>query len=302
MAWGIDLKKALKILGVVIVICAGLYMAYGAYVESKWGQYLPTTEITVNGVERKYHSFVPSGSPAGPMPLIVFLQGGNAGSYLLPQQSLFEQLAEQEGIILAMPVGKRLPHNEGAWQLNTDAQSMQDIDYVQAMINDISASHPVDQSRVYAIGYSLGSMFSYELACQMSTQFAAIASYAGTMPVSPKACDPERNVPIMHIHGAQDPIIAYDNSWDWKEWDSVGTMWDIPGLLQYWATKYNCQNENQTATDTSTHTVYDTCDQNARVEHHRIGDSGHGWPENINGVSTHDVIWTFLGNFSMPRQ
>ena len=105
-----------------------------------------------------------------------------------------------------------MPPNEGAWQLNTDAQSRQDIDYIEAMIDDISSGHPVDASKVYAVGYSLGSMFSYELACQMSGRFAAIASFAGTMPVSPKSCDPERNVPIMHIHGVEDPIIAYGST------------------------------------------------------------------------------------------
>ena len=44
----------------------------------------------------------------------------------------------------------------------------------------------VDESRLYGIGYSLGSMFSYEIACHLNRRIAAIASYAGTMPVDPK--------------------------------------------------------------------------------------------------------------------
>lgn len=294
------MKKFFKILGIVVVICGALYAANWGYEVYKWRQYLPITEIAVNGVERKYHAFVPTRPPEGPMSLMVFLMGGDAGSWKFPQQSQFEELAEKEGIILAFPVGKRLPSNEGAWQLNTDARSRQDIDYIAAVIDDISASHPIDSSEVYAIGYSLGSMFSYELACQMSTRFAAIASFAGTMPVSPKSCEPERNVPIMHIHGVKDPVIAYGNTWDWKAWDSVGTMRDIPSLVQYWGDKYNCQNKSQTESDTSGHIVFDTCNQNARIEHHRIESAGHGWPESINGEPTYRVIWSFLGRFSMP--
>lgn len=294
------MKKLLKIFGVIVAICGVLYVGYWIYIDAKWGQHLPTTDLVVNGVEREYHSFVPPNPPAGPMSVIVLLQGGSAGSYVLPQQGRFEELAQAEGMVLAIPVGKRLPHNEGAWQLNTDAQSMQDIDYVEAMISDVSARHSVDPSRIYAIGYSLGSMFSYELACQMSTRFAAIASFAGTMPVSPKSCEPTRNIPIMHIHGAQDPIIAYDNTWDWKQWDSVGTMQDIPSLVRYWGDKYNCQTKSQEDSESSTHIVFDTCDQMARVEHHRIEGGGHDWPENINGVSTHEVIWSFLKNYSVP--
>ena len=294
------MKKLLKISGLVIVIGVGLYAAWWAWVVNEYKQHLPITQITVNGVERQYHRFIPTKDSNGPQSLMVLLQGGSAGSWRFPQQFYWEALAEEEGIVVAVPVGKLVPPNEGAWQLNTGPDSMQDIDFFNAMIDEISAEHDIDPTRIYAVGYSLGSMFSYELACQMSTRFAAIASFAGTMPVAPKSCEPERNVPIMHIHGADDGIIAYGRTWDWKSWDSVGTMWDIPSLVQYWGDKFNCTNQSETQSDTSGHLVYDNCDQNARVEHHRIEAGTHEWPENINGVSTHHVIWTFLSGFSIP--
>ena len=109
---------------------------------------------------------------------------------------------------------------------------------MHAMIDTIAASHAINESRIYALGYSMGSMFSYELACQMSTRFTAIASHAGSMPINPRDCTPTRNVPIMHLHGVEDPIIAYSNTWDWKAWPTVGTMQDIPGLINYWTGKY----------------------------------------------------------------
>ena len=291
------MKKALIILGVVI---AGLYAAYWGYRDQKWRQHHPITEITVNGVERQYHLFVPANPREGPMSLLVFLMGGDAGRWVFPQQGRWEELAEQEGIALAFPVGKLFPPNESAWQLNTDAESHQDIDYIGAMIDDISSSHPVDASEVYAVGYSLGSMFSYELACQMSERFAAIASFAGTMPVSPKSCDPERNVPVMHVHGVADRIIAYGDAWDWKNWDSVGTMREIPSLVQFWRDRYKCQTESRTESEGEIHFVYDLCEQRARVEHYRLETVGHWWPENLNGVSTHSVMWSFLRRFTTP--
>ena len=294
------MKKTLTILGVIIVVGAGLYAAYWGDTKDEWRQHLPTTEIAVSDVEREYHLFVPSSPPEGPMSLMVMLNGGDAGSWQFPQQSKWEELAETEGIIIAIPVGKLVPPNEGAWQLNTDVQSRQDIDYIEAMIDDISSSHPVDAPQVYAIGYSLRSMFSYELACQMSERFAAVASFAGTMPVSPKSCDPERNVPIMHIHGVVDPIIAYEHTWDWKSWDSVGTMRDIPSLVQFWRDRYHCQNERRNESAGETHFVYDSCEQEARVEHYRLETVGHGWPDTLNGVSTHHVIWSFLSGFRTP--
>lgn len=298
------MKKILKIIGGVVagIVVVGVVgtMAYWGYLSYKYGQHLPSIEITVNGVEREYNRFIPKNPPEGPLSLVVLLNGGDAEAWPFPQQRQWEELGEEVGLAIAVPVGKRLPDNEGAWQLNTDADSYQDIDYINAIISDIGASNPLDETKLYAVGYSLGSMFSYELACQMSDRFAAIASFAGTMPVTTKSCNPERNVPIMHIHGLADPIIAYGNTWEWKAWDSVGAMRDVPGLLQFWRDRYQCQNETLTETTSEAHFIYDTCDQGARVEHYRLAERGHGWPQTLSDVSTHRVIWSFLNSFTMP--
>ncbi len=296
--WRFVITKTLKNSGLTLIVVTILCLIYWTYLEQQYAQYLPSTHIMVDGVERKYHIFVPVNPPQKNLSLLVILAGGDAASHLFPQQDAFEKLAESEGIVLAFPVGQRLPHNEGAWQLNSDETSMQDINFVTAMINDIVAQNAIDRDRVYAIGYSLGSMFSYELACQMSDRFAAIASYAGTMPVIAKSCAPSRNVPLMHIHALGDGIIAYDKTWNWKAWDSVGRMHDVPGLLNYWKERYQCQNSQQSETETSIHIVYDQCDQRARIEHYGIKSdkefAAHAWPQMINGISTHQVMWSFL--------
>ena len=95
-----------------------------------------------------------------------------------------------------VPVGKYVEDNEGAWQLNTSASAFQDIDYINHIIEDVAERHVIDPDRLYAVGYS-GSMFACELACHLSHRFAAIASFAGSMPIRPTACDPKRHVPLM---------------------------------------------------------------------------------------------------------
>ena len=238
-------------------------------------QHLPAETIDVNGLSRTYHIFVPANPPEGSMPLLIAAHGGGGAGEVFPQQGEFEALAEAEGIIIALPQGKVFAGNEGEWLLNTTPERMEDINFINALIADVSTNHSVDANRIYGIGYSLGSMFSYEFACQMSNQFAAIASFAGTMPVNPTACDPQRFAPIMHIHGTDDSIIAYGNEWGWKSWPQVGDMRDIPSLLSYWRDKYQCADEQEN-TGANTHFVYGGCAQNARVEHYRIGGAGRG--------------------------
>jgi polyhydroxybutyrate depolymerase len=255
-------------------------------------------QITVDSVTREYRLYIPTAKPDNAMPLLLAFHGGGGRNYPFPQQSQFHQLAETEGFVVAYPLSELLPGNEGEWLLNTDSQRHQDIDFVEGVIEDISRYASIDSTQIYATGYSLGSMFTYELACHLNDRFAAIASFAGTMPLEPASCVLNDTVPIMHLHSGNDPIIPYSEPWDWKNWPQVGRMWDIPGLVGDWIERYNCQTTNQTETSSSLHIVADSCDGGVRVEHHRLVSGGHNWPNNIDGTPTPELLWNFFSDFS----
>jgi len=254
--------------------------------------------LDVDGLARRYRLYVPTTQPGSPLPLIVIAHGGGNSEVPFIDEEGFRLLSENEGVILAYPLGYVVGNNEGEWQLNTSDSNRHDINFVEAIIDDIGSRYPVDASRVYAVGYSLGGMFVYELACQLSHRFAAIASHAGTMPVAPADCNPAVHSAIMHFHGDSDSIIPYSSPWDWKAWDSVGTMQDIPSLVAYWRTKYACQDEAQSPSDVSVHSIYSGCEQGVRVEHHQLLNADHDWPTGVNGVRTSQVIWLFLRDFT----
>ena len=253
--------------------------------------------LDVNGVPREYRLFVPTQPPDGPMPLVVAIHGGSGRDDRYPEQTALEELAEAQGFVVAYPLSELLPGNEGEWQLNTDSQSRQDLDFIEALIDELSVQYSIDQERVYASGYSLGSMFTYELACHLSARFAAVASHAGSMPMQPNSCAPEHPLGVMHIHATQDEIIPYADSWDWKEWPQVGPMMSIPGLVDYWTAYYNCLSSDQVDSGSSTQYVRSSCDEGARVEHYRLEEGGHEWPVEVAGVPTHEVMWSFWSGF-----
>ena len=295
------MTKTLKIFGISLLIGVGIMFVWWSYLQNKYSQYLPEFTVTVGIDQRRYHLYVPKTYDAKPQDVLVFFQGGNAGSdgaWLVPQQQRWEELAAERGIILAIPQGKVYFHNEGAWQLNTHSGAMHDVKYIDAMLDDILAMYEFELGRVYGVGYSLGSMFAYEMACHMSTHFVALASFSGTMPLSPRDCNPGSNVPIMHVHGVDDPIIQYSKRWDWKAWDSVGTMRDVPSLMQYWVKKFNCKDKSQTNTSSFRHAEYFNCDQSSKIEHYALLDWGHDWPSTLDGVSTHLKVWQFLDRFN----
>lgn len=254
--------------------------------------------LMVNGMEREYRLTVPQAQAGLPLSVMVGFHGGGGAYEDFPQEEAFRSLGAEQGVIMAYPRGALVAPNEGEWQLNTSDDMMHDINFINALLDDLSTRYCVDITRLYATGYSLGSMFIYEVACQMNDRFAAVASFAGTMPVSPNSCEMVNKLPVMHIHGTEDSIISYNDEWDWKAWDSVGTMMDIPQLLEFWGDQNGCQDVDWTDNSDGRHVVYDGCEDGVRVEHHRLEGQDHWWPETIDGVSTTEVIWSFVSEFT----
>ena len=56
------------------------------------------------------------------------------------------------------------------------------------------------------------------------------------MPVSPVDCNPQRFAPLMHIHGTDDYIISYNQTWDWKAWAEGPQETDSPTTSSIGAT------------------------------------------------------------------
>jgi poly(3-hydroxybutyrate) depolymerase len=127
--------------------------------------------LTSKGVKRTYALFVPdSVTKDHPAPLIVTLHGsGRDGKSLV---SSWQSLAEKEGIVLAGP-----DSNERAgWAMPVDGPV-----FLRDVVEDVKASVPIDEHRVYLFGHSAGAGFGLLMALAESEYFAAVAVHAGAM-------------------------------------------------------------------------------------------------------------------------
>ena len=261
--------------------------------------------LMVDDVERFFRLSVPSSEAGTKLSLIIAYHGGGDAEEDFSQQDEFDQLGEQEKFIIAYAIAEsdRTP-SEGDWFLNTAATSEDDNHFTEAIVDELSKVYCVDEDKLYGIGYSLGSMYTYEIACQLNHRFAAVASFAGTMPVSPESCDLTGSMAVMHIHGKLDYIIDYDDDWDWKEGEheGVGTMSNIPGMIDYWAELSNCQNEDTHSHlfggDDVEHIVHTDCDGGVRIEHYGMEAQEHTWPNQVDGTDTYRLMWNFLSDFT----
>ena len=260
-----------------------------------------TVLILVNDGMREFRLSVPSSEVGTKLPLIIAFHGGGGAEEDFQQQDEFDQLGEQEKFIMVYAVAEDGRSSaEGEWFLNTAATSFEDNDFTEAIVDNLSSQYCLDQDRLYAIGYSLGSMYTYEIACQLNHRFAAVASFAGTMPVDPETCDLIGNMGILHIHGKLDYIIDYDDDWDWKdgEHEGVGTMSNVPGMIEAWSMRANCLSSDTDADLFLEHITHNECFGEVRVEHYGIEFWEHTWPNEVDGTPTYELMWEFLSDFT----
>ena len=58
---------------------------------------------------------------------------------------------------------------------------MDDVLFIDALIDSLKNQWRIDTNRIYACGYSLGGEFTYELACRLNERIAAVGVVAQTM-------------------------------------------------------------------------------------------------------------------------
>ena len=259
------------------------------------------TEIIVDGETRLFRLTVPQSQAGLKLPIIIAFHGGGGSQEDFQQQNEFDALGDQEKFIMAYAIAEDdRTASEGEWFLNTAATSRDDNNFAEEIVDRLSETYCVDQDRLYAIGYSLGSMFTYEVACQLNHRFAAVASFAGTMPVNPETCNLVGKMSVLHIHGKLDYIIDYDDDWDWKdgEHEGVGTMSNVPGMIDSWGERAGCQNQNSHDDFETEHIVYSSCQGNTRIEHYGLQFHEHTWPDEVDETPTYRLIWSFLSEFT----
>ena len=164
---------------------------------------------------RPYHFYVPPGYDKNtPTPLVIMLHGYSATA---AEQELYWNLtptAKSKTFLNAYPDGTVDPSGNRFWNA-TDAccdlynLPVDDVAYVNAIIDDVQAKYNVDEKRIYVTGHSNGGFMSHRMACD-APRVAAIVSLAGAQWQQPTKCKPAGPVSVLEIHGDADAVINYN--------------------------------------------------------------------------------------------
>ena len=149
-------------------------------------------------------------SLANPAPLLILLHSASTSGAHQENYMHLGPVAKKNGLIYIAPDGTINPEGKRFWNAskaccNKYKQEVDDVGYINSLIEEISAKTPVDPKRIYLIGHSNGAFMSFTFACK-TNKVAAIVAIAGAMDQESE-CAPSTPVSLLNIHGTADKTI-----------------------------------------------------------------------------------------------
>ena len=164
--------------------------------------------ITVEGEQRRYLLYVPPGhGDVGLWPTVLCFHGGAGNPEQIVRYCGLNETADRHGFLVVYPEGSGRVENVLTWNAGNccgfaERSDVDDVAFVEQLLDDLGKRCAVDEKRVFATGISNGAMISYRVASELSDRIAAIAPIAG--PMGTETCSPESPVSVIHFHGTED--------------------------------------------------------------------------------------------------
>jgi polyhydroxybutyrate depolymerase len=274
--------------------------------------------INIGGLNRSYVVHVPKGfDHKTPMPVVLALHGATMNGPMMTWFSGLNEKADAAGFMAVYPngTGKRssLFWNGGNCCGSAMQNNVDDVAFIDALLNDLVQVHPVDARRVFATGMSNGAIMAYRLASELSDCIAAIAPVAGCM--GTEVGQPKRPVPVLHFQGTSDEFIPFLGGKGRKS--ITGThFYSVEQSIQAWVKLSGCDESpkidllSQSGDEmTVTRKRYDEGQDGAEVVLVVIEGGGHTWPgrkspakilgKSALNISANDLMWEFFEKHPM---
>lgn len=268
-----------------------------------------TTKHTLahGGRERRFRLHRSQGEFAGSRPLIIALHGGRQSAASMEHLSGLSSLSDREGFSVVYPEGVGRTWNDGRELMKFPSmrEGVDDIGFIESLVDHLVADFDVDPARVYATGISNGGHMSHRLGVDLPHRIAAIAPVAASMP-SPvqERAGPMQRVGVIMFFGDADRL----NYWDGGGF-AGGTSASVPDIMRWWARRNGCGPEPAVQHlpaefDDGTRIRRETWSGSAHeVVLYAIEGGGHAWPNRpptkpgggLLDAAKHKALATMLG-------
>ncbi len=124
-----------------------------------------------NGFAHTWYEYIPPKlrGTTEKVPLVFYFHGVNCVPLYGAEQSDWHDVADKENFIVVYPA----PALFKAWNIFNDPSLPSDFEFVLALIEHMKTVHPIDETRIYATGFSMGGMMTHAITSVYPDIFAA---------------------------------------------------------------------------------------------------------------------------------
>ncbi len=201
--------------------------------------------IIVDSETRRYDYYMPENPGDSLRPLVFLLHGGGSNTDDLTGESGFKapyrvwmDIAEADKLIIVYPEGTTNPSGELGWNdCRADATTnptVNDVAFIDALIDHFSRTFNIDPNRIYATGTSNGGHMSLRLALELSDKIAAAAAVVAAMPERNGCSAMDNPVSVLFMNGTDDPLLPYNGGEVAPGIGGRGTVLSTQASIDYW--------------------------------------------------------------------
>lgn len=285
-------------------------------------------EIWHAGRKRTYYLYLPTKwNKKTPLPVVFLFHGGGGGARGALYYYELEKKAEEAGFMLVSPNGTgETEHVLLTWNVSfgfgyAQKNNVDDVGFVNTLLQKLESEYPIDPKRIYATGLSNGAIFCHFLAARPGSRFAAIAPVVGTAGGKDKdekdwhrPPQPQVPVSVCIVQGLIDEHVPIAGGLQIKSIAAPKQMWSASQTIDLWVRSNGCDMTPVTSYDSKMNTTihhYKNGRENTEVIAYVIQDMGHAWPGSKRvpragsdrpspNFPGNDIIWEFFKSHPRP--
>jgi polyhydroxybutyrate depolymerase len=279
-----------------------------------------TLELTHHGLKRHPVVHVPPlPTRKTPVPVVIMFHGGGGKARGAmrrpagPPNRTRKTLVVLPGVCRAIRRRGSFVSNPQSWNdgsqraiVAASLKNIDDVGFVNAMLDDLGMKFRIDPHRLYATGFSNGASMTFRVGRELSARLAAIAPVAGSDWLEQPA--PAQSLSLLYLTGTADPLNPLEGGEITLGGKPAGNKPPVREFIDKWVKMLGCVSEPKTIyeRDGVKGLAYITCRDQAEVVFYTVAGMGHFWPggmshlpervigKSFNKISATDVIWEFF--------